>query len=279
MSDLKINGQSTGIRELRKFTLDLTQQEQDLLDAKVQKIAQEQGVTAPEDLIALRGQAFIEEIAKKAETKGLMKDGYDSATIIDENGNIFIGYGDKLNFDQLYDAQKKGVVPTMTLDGKPVQLLFADDEINGFTDGVANQWGAGNDGRDAAVTIAKLGSISTVAGVTMTGVYVGALKDAVGPASTANKRFMSKLVGAPVSLARKVVNSNAIDRALSTRAGKWVAEGTARVGRGLTRFGLGALVVAGAVAIGNTIYGGYRGLAESNSKKMDVLNELSEPIQ
>lgn len=278
MSDLSINGQKVGFKEVRRFTLDLSDQEQNALESKVQQIATSQGITAPEDLIALRGQAFIQELAAKAERMGLMKDGYDSVTFIDENGEVMIGYGDKLNLDGLYKT-RQGEVPTMTMDGKPVQLLFADDEVNGFTDGIANQWGAGSDGRGATVTFAKLGAISFTAGTVMQGISLGTIADALGPASTANRKFMSKVIGAPVDIARKAVNSSVVERALASRAGKVVSNGTYKLGKGLSRFGLGALVVAGAVAVGNTVYGGYRGIAESNSQKMDVLNQMSQPIK
>ena len=273
--DLSINGQNVGFREVRKFTLDLNQEEQDALEAKVQQIAAAQGITSPEELVALRGQAFIQELAAKAERLGLMKDGHDSATVITENGDVLIGYGDKLNFDGLYSA-KKGEVPTMTLDGKPVSLLFADDEINGTWDGVKSQWGAGSGGTDAVVTFGKLSAITLGAGVAMRGVALGVIPDALGKASTANRGFMAKVVGAPVDIARRAVNSSAVDKAVASRVGTLATKGADGMGMGLIRFGAGAAIVAGFAAIGNTIYGGYKGFSETNKASMDALNQVSQ---
>lgn len=158
--------------------------------------------------------------------KAIDGDGYDSL-VYEQDGKAYVAYGDDLNLDNL-KSLKQGDKINAALNGKTVNLVLFENEVNSFSEGVGE---ALNLGKKAVIGGGKMLANQGIQ-IIGAGMTLGAFARMGGAkvASTAGQSLLGKAATFAFGPAKELTGQAGKGLA---KAGKWaaiIAVGTAVVG-------------------------------------------------
>lgn len=197
------------------------------------------------------GIKYVKELQEGVTLEQVQKaidgDGYDSL-VYEQDGKAYIAYGDDLNLDNLKNL-KQGDKINATLNGKAINLVLFENEVNSFSEGVGEALSLG---KKAVVGGAKMFANQGVQ-IIGAGMTLGAFARMGGAkvASTAGQSFLGKVGTFAFGPAKE----------LTGQAGK----GFAKAGKWAAIIALGTAVVG---TVGYGVYGSARSQNEAGIKSI-----------